>query len=214
MGCIVPSGCNYTCDCPNDCDYNVKTSSRLKIAGVNWLLTPPPPPHFPGRKQPLWQKVFQCRKSLPQGKIFWKWSDNRSWGFRGVIKDVDIKLTLHLLIIFGILNVRLQQARFRFTDITWINIISVCVWVFALSNLPNLLILNSEDLPTGCYASIIHRQKCHTRGESQECISHTPLPSANNAEPTLTLKPRGDITRSPKQGYQWPHKWTCVQQKF
>ena len=24
----------------------------------------------------------------------------------------------------------------------------------------------------------------------------------------------GDVTRSPKQGYQWPHKWTCVQQKF
>ena len=24
--------------------------------------------------------------------------------------------------------------------------------------------------------------------------------------PTLALKPRGDITRTPKQGYQWPHK--------
>ena len=23
---------------------------------------------------------------------------------------------------------------------------------------------------------------------------------------TLALKPRGDVTRSPKQGYQWPHK--------
>ena len=41
-----------------------------------------------------------------------------------------------------------------------------------------------------------------------------PLPSANKAEPTLALKPRGYVTRSPKQGYQWPHKWTCVQQKF
>ena len=28
------------------------------------------------------------------------------------------------------------------------------------------------------------------------------------------VKPRGDITRSPKQGYQWPHKWTCVHQIF
>ena len=26
--------------------------------------------------------------------------------------------------------------------------------------------------------------------------------------------PRGEITRSQKQGYQWPHKWTCVQQIF
>ena len=48
----------------------------------------------------------------------------------------------------------------------------------------------------------------------RECISCTPPHSSNKAEPTLALKPRGDVTRSPKQGYQWPHKWTCVQQKF
>ena len=48
----------------------------------------------------------------------------------------------------------------------------------------------------------------------RECILRTPPPSANKAEPTLALKPRGDVTRSPKQGYQWPHKWTCVQQKL
>ena len=48
----------------------------------------------------------------------------------------------------------------------------------------------------------------------RECISCTLPPSANKVEPTLTLKPRGDITRSPKQGYQWPYKWICVQQKF
>ena len=48
----------------------------------------------------------------------------------------------------------------------------------------------------------------------REHISRMPLQSSNKAEPTLALKPRGDITRSPKQGYQWPQKWTCVQQKF
>ena len=48
----------------------------------------------------------------------------------------------------------------------------------------------------------------------REHILRTPPPSANKAEPTLALKPRGDVTRSPKQGYQWPHKWTCVQQNF
>ena len=48
----------------------------------------------------------------------------------------------------------------------------------------------------------------------RERISHMPPQSSNKAEPTLALKPRGDVTRSPKQGYQWPHKWTCVQQKF
>ena len=48
----------------------------------------------------------------------------------------------------------------------------------------------------------------------RERISRTPLHSSNKAEPTLALKPKGDVTRSPNQGYQWPHKWTCVQQKF
>ena len=47
----------------------------------------------------------------------------------------------------------------------------------------------------------------------RECISHMPPQSSNKAEPTLVLKPRGDVTRSPKQGYQMD-KWTCVQQNF
>ena len=55
----------------------------------------------------------------------------------------------------------------------------------------------------GCHAG-----RCHTRGESQETCNVTCMPplSLNKAEPTLALKPRGDVTRSPKQGYQWPHK--------
>ena len=36
---------------------------------------------------------------------------------------------------------------------------------------------------------------------------------ANKAEPTLALNPRGDVTRNPKQGYQWPQKRTCVSDK-
>ena len=31
--------------------------------------------------------------------------------------------------------------------------------------------------------------------------------------PTLALKPRGDVTRNPKQGCQWPQKRTCVSAK-
>ena len=32
---------------------------------------------------------------------------------------------------------------------------------------------------------------------------------------TLALKPRGDVTRSPKQGYQWPHeKNSCPPKNF
>ena len=43
-----------------------------------------------------------------------------------------------------------------------------------------------------------------------ECTLHSSPQKANKAEPTLALKPRGDVTRNPKQGYQWPPKRTCV----
>ena len=39
-----------------------------------------------------------------------------------------------------------------------------------------------------------------------KCTLHLPLQKVNKAEPTLALKPRGDITRNPKQDYQWPQK--------
>ena len=48
----------------------------------------------------------------------------------------------------------------------------------------------------------------------REHVTCMPPQSLNKAEPTLALKPSGDITRSPNQGYQWPHKWTHVQQIF
>ena len=48
----------------------------------------------------------------------------------------------------------------------------------------------------------------------REHILCMPVQSLNKAEPTMALKPREDITRSLKQGYQWPQKWTCVQQNF
>ena len=43
-------------------------------------------------------------------------------------------------------------------------------------------------------------------------ITFASAQKANKAEPTLALKPRGDITRNPKQGYQWPQKRTCVRE--
>ena len=52
------------------------------------------------------------------------------------------------------------------------------------------------------------------RGESQGTYINYALQSLNKAETTLALKPRGDITRSLKQRYQWPQKWTCVQQQI
>ena len=39
-------------------------------------------------------------------------------------------------------------------------------------------------------------------------------PQARIRLPTLALKPKGDIIRSPKQGYQWPHKKDPCPLKF
>ena len=55
--------------------------------------------------------------------------------------------------------------------------------------------------------------KCSTRGESWGMYI-TFASAMRIRQPTLALKPRGDITRNPKQGYQWPQKWTCVRQKL
>ena len=44
----------------------------------------------------------------------------------------------------------------------------------------------------------------------RECILHLFLQKANKAEATLALKPRGDVNRNPKQGYQWPQNRTCL----
>ena len=51
-----------------------------------------------------------------------------------------------------------------------------------------------------CHAGHQEVSRCHTKGESQgTCnLTHMPPLSWNKAEPTLALKPRGDVTRSPK----------------
>ena len=68
-----------------------------------------------------------------------------------------------------------------------------------------------------CNAGCQEVSRCHTRGESQRMCNIrtcTPLLSLNKAEPTLALKPRGDITRSPKRGISGPTKRTHVLQFF
>ena len=50
---------------------------------------------------------------------------------------------------------------------------------------------------------------CSTRGGSQG--RYIMFASAMRIrQPTLAVKPRGDVTRNPKQGYQWPQNRTCV----
>ena len=39
----------------------------------------------------------------------------------------------------------------------------------------------------------------------KECVTHMPLSRVNKKGCTLSLKPKGNITRSPKQVYQWTY---------
>ena len=67
---------------------------------------------------------------------------------------------------------------------------------------------------TGC-APAAKRSACvASEVDLEECTLHSPTQKANKAEPTLALNPRGDVTRNPNQGYQWPQKRTCVRQKL
>ena len=77
------------------------------------------------------------------------------------------------------------------------------LWVWA----PNLLqclqtYLHEHGLKSlGYHADPYTVSRCHTRGESED---HRGKKAHKGS--TLALKPRVDITRSPKQGYQWPHE--------
>ena len=58
--------------------------------------------------------------------------------------------------------------------------------------------------------------KCSTKGGSRGMYI-TFASAMRIRQPTLTLhvwKPRGEVTRNSKQGYQWPQKRTCVHQKL
>ena len=62
-------------------------------------------------------------------------------------------------------------------------------------------------MPCNAYCQI--SAMCSTRGGSQ--ARYITFASAMRIrQPTLALKPRGDVTRNPKQGYQWPQNRTCV----
>ena len=56
-------------------------------------------------------------------------------------------------------------------------------------------------LAIGCHAGYQNVSRYRTRGESED---HTSEKAHKGS--TLDLKPKADVTRSPRQGYQWPHK--------
>ena len=49
------------------------------------------------------------------------------------------------------------------------------------------------------------------KGDWLLCWQYTP---AKGVAPEVNLRKHILCTPPLKQGYQWPHKWTCVQQKF
>ena len=55
---------------------------------------------------------------------------------------------------------------------------------------------------------------CHTTGESKEMCRMNASVKCEFGCPLRRGDVRGDVSSSPKQGYQWPHKRTCVLQIF
>ena len=60
-----------------------------------------------------------------------------------------------------------------------------------------------------CHAGYQEVGKCSTRGLSQAMYITFASVKASKAETTLVLKLTGDVTRNPKQGYQWAQNRTC-----
>ena len=54
----------------------------------------------------------------------------------------------------------------------------------------------------GCHRDLYTISRCCTRSDSEDHYRRKPASKGS----TLALKPRTSVTRSPKQGYQWPHK--------
>ena len=88
---------------------------------------------------------------------------------------------------------------------------SSSVQVIAHSNqiqLPSLADASGKVM--SCDASCQEVGRCSTRIGSQGIYITFASTKVNKAEPTLALKPRGHITRNPKEGYHWPQNRTCV----
>ena len=92
---------------------------------------------------------------------------------------------------------------------------SSSVWVIAhLNSKPTPTSDDACGEVTGCNTCNQELSRCSTRGRSQGMyITFTSAKQVNKAEPTLALKPRGDVTRNQKQGYQWPQNRTHVSVK-
>ena len=110
---------------------------------------------------------------------------------------------------------------------SWVQALNLyqCLWT-------HLQVCGSKRL--GCHADILTVSRCHTRGEfeghrsEKACkwlhpsfgtqgrrlqVSHQRVTQVRKhaSGSTLALKPRANVIRSPKQGYQWPHeKESCA----
>ena len=95
----------------------------------------------------------------------------------------------------------------------YFSLVTVAEWLVHLTAMQEVLQLKLHPIVlhptsgkvTGCHAGHQEVGRCHTRAESKG-IYHECHCLVRIRLITLALKPRGDVTRSPKQWYQWPHK--------
>ena len=92
----------------------------------------------------------------------------------------------------------------------------ICLSRVRDSLLPHSNILGQDMNPVGAPQCCPSRGRQHVAPEVdlRKCTLHSP-PQCELGRTTLALKPKGDVTRNPKQGYQWPQNRTCecVRQK-
>ena len=78
----------------------------------------------------------------------------------------------------------------------------VCYHLYPFRSNLGAIIQMSRNHAMGRHAGCQEVGRCHTRGESEDSVEARKRAS----DSTLALKPRADVTRSPKQGYQRPYK--------
>ena len=120
----------------------------------------------------------------------------------------------------------MYSSKYNFSKTTIINSVSVRKSESMISTEPSQLSLVSgasvlshvARQPHACSwtrasAMLVHKvmdktaglkevSRCHTRDESEKSVACKQTSEGS----TLALKPRADVNRSPKEGYQWPHK--------
>ena len=101
---------------------------------------------------------------------------------------------------------RMEPWQLKVGRMVYCTVIAAQMVVGSSPKPPPMLVQVCGPKRLSCYADLYTVSRCHTRGESED---HTSEKTCKGS-----LKPRADLTRIPKQGYQWPHEKGSCPSKF